>query len=441
MYSFRNDYSEGAHPEVLQALTATNLEQTCGYGMDHHCQEAADLIRSLCAAPQADVHFLVGGTQANLVTITSFLASYESVIAVHSGHINTHETGAVESTGHKVCSIRADDGKLTPALVEAVLAEHNGSEHMVFPRMVYISDSTEVGTIYTRSDLEALRACCDRHGLLLFLDGARLGSALTSPDNDLTLPDLAALTDMFYIGGTKNGVLFGEALVVNTPNAHFRWHMKQRGAILAKGRLLGIQFKALLANGLYFDIARHANEMAFRLRDGMTALGYPFPVASPSNQQFPVLPNTVVSQLQEKGYEFEVDHPVDAEHTCVRFVTSWATAFRHQLGHPCRGSGAVPAGSVRLPVRRPYGIRSGAAVSDRHQLGHPCRGSGAVPAGSVRLPVRRPYGIRSGAAVSDRRTFFRGISSAARYDSTERRAACGRSGTAGIPAPGPRRRY
>lgn len=325
MYSFRNDYSEGAHPKVLQALADTNLEQTCGYGLDHHCQEASDLIRDLCAAPNADIHFLVGGTQANLVTIASFLAPYESVIAVHTGHINVHETGAIEATGHKVCSIYAADGKLTPALIETVLTEHNGTEHMVSPRMVYVSDSTEIGTLYTKAELTALRCCCNDHGLLLFLDGARLGSALTAPENDLTLPDLAALTDMFYIGGTKNGVLFGEALVVTTPNTHFRWHMKQRGAILAKGRLLGVQFKAILTDGLYFDIARHANEMAYRLRDGVTALGYTFPVASPTNQQFPVLPNSVISALQAQGYEFEFDHTVDADHSCVRFVTSWAT--------------------------------------------------------------------------------------------------------------------
>ncbi len=325
MYSFRNDYSEGAHPKVLQALTETNLEQTCGYGLDHHCQEAADLIRKLCDAPDADVHFLVGGTQTNLVTITAFLASYEAVISVHTGHVNTHETGAIEATGHKVCSIRAEDGKLTPALVEAVLREHNGTEHMVAPKMVYVSDSTEIGTIYTKAELQALRVCCDKHGLLLFLDGARLASALTAPGNDLTFADLAALTDMFYIGGTKNGALFGEALVVTSPNAHFRWHMKQRGAVLAKGRLLGVQFKAMLEDGLYLDMGRHANEMAFRLRDGMAALGYNFPVPSPTNQQFPVLPNTVAKQLEEMGYAFEAQEDVDDTHTLVRFVTSWAT--------------------------------------------------------------------------------------------------------------------
>ena len=325
MYSFRNDYSEGAHPQVLQALTDTNAVQTVGYGMDPYCQAAADTIRRLCAAPDADVHFLVGGTQVNLVTIDAFLQSYEAVIAAQTGHVSTHETGAIEATGHKVCTVESPDGKLTPALVESVLAQHNGTEHMVLPRLVYISDTTEIGTIYTEAELTALRRCCDAHGLVLYLDGARLGSALTAPGNDLTLPDLAALTDAFTIGGTKNGALFGEALVLTRPLPHYRWHMKQRGAVLAKGRLLGIQFQALLEDGLYFDLARHANQLALRLRDGIAALGYPFPVDSPSNQQFPVLPNATVQKLQELGYEFEIDHVVDADHTCIRLVTSWAT--------------------------------------------------------------------------------------------------------------------
>ena len=324
MYSFRNDYSEGAHPKVLEALASTNLEQTVGYGMDPRCEAARNTIRRLCNAPDADVHFLVGGTQTNLIVIESLLRPYEAVIAAHTGHVNVHETGAIEATGHKVCTAYAPDGKLTPALVESVVNGHS-SEHMVHPRLVYISDTTEIGTIYTKAELEALRRCCDEHSLFLFMDGARLGSALASPENDLTLPDLAALTDAFYIGGTKNGALFGEALVMNAPNDHFRWHMKQRGAMLAKGRLLGVQFQALLEDGVYFEIARHANEMAYRLRDGIAALGYSFPVPSPSNQQFPVLPNTVVEQLKAKGYEFEIDHAEDDAHTCVRFVTSWAT--------------------------------------------------------------------------------------------------------------------
>ena len=325
MYSFRNDYSEGAHPKVLQALADTNLEQTCGYGLDPRCRAVEDLIRNLCAAPSAAVHFLVGGTQTNLVVIDAVLASYEAVIAPCTGHVNTHETGAIEATGRKVCAVPAPDGKLTPALVEGVLSEHNGTEHMVLPRLVYISDTTEIGTLYTKAELTALRRCCDDHGLFLYLDGARIGSALTAPGSDLTLADLAALTDAFTIGGTKNGALFGEALVLSEPRSHFRWHMKRRGAILAKGRLLGVQFQALLEDGLFFDLARRANAMALRLRAGVADLGYSFPVESPSNQQFPVLPNAVIDRLRGMGYKFELDHPVDADRTCVRFVTSWAT--------------------------------------------------------------------------------------------------------------------
>jgi len=325
MYSFRNDYSEGAHPKVLQALMDTNLVQTCGYGLDPRCMKAADLIRDLCQAPEADVHFLVGGTQTNQIVIASLLQPHEAVISAHTGHINVHETGAIEATGHKVCTAYSPDGKLTPELVESVVREHSG-EHMVSPRMVYISDTTEIGTLYTKAELTALRECCDKNGLYLFMDGARLASALTSPENDLTLPDLARLTDVFYIGGTKNGILFGEAVVMTVPNQHFRWHIKQRGGMLAKGRLFGVQFQALMEDGLYFENARHANELAFRLRDGIAALGYEFSIPSPSNQQFPVFPNTVVEQLWAKGYEFETGFvPVPDGYTSVRLIASWAT--------------------------------------------------------------------------------------------------------------------
>lgn len=322
MYSFRNDYSEGAHPRVLQALTETNLEQTCGYGLDPRCEKARALIRSLCAAPEADVHFLVGGTQTNLLVIEALLKPYEAVIAAHTGHVNVHETGAIEGTGHKVIAVPSPDGKITPAMVESVPELHS-NEHQVKPAMVYVSNTTETGTVYSRAELAALRRCCDKHGLLLFLDGARLGSALAC--GDMTLPDYAALTDAFYIGGTKNGALFGEALVFARPRKDFRWHMKRRGGMLAKGRLLGVQFQALLEDGTYLDAARHANALALRLRDGMKALGLSLPVESPSNQQFPVLPNAVIEKLQAMGYEFEVDHAVDAGHTCIRLVTSWAT--------------------------------------------------------------------------------------------------------------------
>lgn len=322
MYSFRNDYSEGAHPKVLQALIETNLEQTCGYGLDPRCQKAADLIRSLCAAPGADVHFLMGGTQANLVTIEALTKPYEAVIAAHTGHVNVHETGAIEGTGRKVVAVPSPDGKVTPAMVESVPELHS-NEHQVKPAMVYVSNTTEIGTVYSRAELQALRACCLKHGLLLFLDGARLGSGMAC--GDLTFEDLAALTDAFYIGGTKNGALFGEALVLPKPRDDFRWYMKRRGAMLAKGRLLGVQFQALLEDGVFLDAARHANALALRLRDGIAALGYPMPVESPSNQQFPIFPNETVNTLNDMGYEFEVDHAVDAGHTQIRLVTSWAT--------------------------------------------------------------------------------------------------------------------
>ena len=324
-YSFRNDYSEGACPAVLRALADTNQEQTVGYGLDPYCAAAADTIRRLCAAPEADVHFLVGGTQVNFLVTEAFLQPYEAAISPATGHIAVHETGAVEAAGHKVCTVESPNGKLTPAHIEAVLAAHNGTEHMVLPRLVYISDTAETGAVYSKAELAALRRCCSAHGLYLYLDGARLGSALTSPENDLTLPDLAALTDAFTIGGTKNGALFGEALVLPHPLPHFRWHMQQRGAVLAKGRLLGLQFQVLLKDGLYFDLARRANALALRLRDGIAALGYAFPVDSPSNQQFPVLPNDMIKKLQALGYEFEIDHVVDASRTCIRLVTSWST--------------------------------------------------------------------------------------------------------------------
>lgn len=326
MYSFRNDYSEGAHPAVLKALQDTNLEQTRGYGLDPRCAQAAALIREQCAAPDADVHFLVGGTQTNLLIIHSFLRSFEAVVAADTGHINTHETGAVEATGHKVCTVPTPDGKLTPELVQSVLDGHDGTEHMVHPRMVYISLTTEIGTIYHKAELLRLREFCRANGLFLFLDGARLGSGLTSPGCDLTLADLAALTDVFTIGGTKNGALFGEAVVLSNGCAKddFRAYMKQRGAVLAKGRLLGLQFTALLENGLYFDLARHANAMAARLRDGISALGYSFFSDSPSNQVFPIFPDKVVKRLAD-CCEFEVNGPVGPGLTCIRLVTSWAT--------------------------------------------------------------------------------------------------------------------
>lgn len=325
MYSFRNDYSEGAHPRILAALAASNMEQTPGYGLDGYCEAAAALIRARTEQPEADVHFLVGGTQTNLTALSAFLRPFEAAVSAHTGHILVHETGAVEAAGHKAVSVPSPDGKLTPALLRPVLEAHS-TEHMVRPRLVYISDTTEVGTVYTRAELEALSAFCRERGLYLYLDGARLGSALTVPGGDMTLPDVARLTDAFYIGGTKNGALFGEALVIRNPalKPDFRYFMKQRGGMLAKGRLLGIQFEALLRDDLYFELARHANRLANRLQTGILALGYSLLLPSPSNQIFPILPDETVRRLEE-NYAFEVQNKPDGTHTCVRLVTSWAT--------------------------------------------------------------------------------------------------------------------
>ena len=259
-YHFQNDYSEGAHPRILETLSKTNLIQQAGYGEDQFCLEAAELIRRAIDSPDADVHFVSGGTQANFTVLSSFLRPFESVIAVDSGHICVHETGAIESTGHKIHAVQGRDGKITPAEVQAVVTAHD-DEHMVRPRAVYISQSTEVGTIYSASELRTLSAVCRALNLILYLDGARLGSALTSRSADLALPELAGLVDAFYIGGTKNGALLGEAIVINNPllQPDFRYAIKQKGGLLSKGRLLGIQFLELFKDGLYFDLARHAN--------------------------------------------------------------------------------------------------------------------------------------------------------------------------------------
>ena len=327
MYLFRNDYSFGAHPKVLEALFASNLEGNPGYGFDPHCEAAAARIKELCQAPQADVQFLIGGTSANFTAIAAFLRPWEGVFCAQTGHVNGHESGAVEATGHKLLPLEAGpDGKLTPALIEAALPAYD-DVHLVKPRLVYVSDATETGGVYTKAELEALSACCRAHGLLLFLDGARLGCALTSPANDLTLPDLARLTDAFYLGGTKNGALMGEALVLVNPalQEDFFRIKKQRGAVLAKGWLLGVQFEALLEDGLYFQLARHANDMARKLQDGLKAKGYSFLFESPSNQIFPIVPDALLPAL-ERICAFEVwGAAPEAGHTIIRLVASFAT--------------------------------------------------------------------------------------------------------------------
>ncbi len=324
-YQFFNDYSEGAHPNILQRLAASNLRQMAGYGEDELSLQAQALIQEAMGKPAAAVHFVSGGTQANLLCLASMLRPYESVIAAASGHIHVHEAGAVEATGHKIETIPSADGKLHPAALAALLSPPR-DEHMTKPRVVFISHASEVGTIYSKAELEALRAFCQPRGLYLYLDGARIGSALTARDSDLSLAEIAALTDMFYIGGTKNGALLGEAIVIPNPalQSEFRWHIKQRGALLAKGRVVGAQFLELFADELYFELARHANRMAEQLADGLEQMGFAFLTPPQSNQIFPILPDTVIEQLQQE-YGFYVWAGAGEGMSAIRLVTSWAT--------------------------------------------------------------------------------------------------------------------
>ena len=325
-YLFRNDYSFGAHPKVLAALAETNLEGNIGYGDDHYCDRAKALIRDLCRCPQAEVEFLIGGTQTNATAIAAFLRPWEGVIAADSSHINGHEVGAVEATGHKILQIpTGPDGKITSVQIAPILERHR-DVHLVKPRLVEIADATESGMVYTKDELTALSEYCRANELLLFLDGARLGSALSSTKNDLTLPDLARLTDAFTIGGTKNGALMWEALVITNPalQPDFFRIKKQMGAVLAKGWLLGVQFEQLFQGNRYVELAAHANALALKLKEGIAALGYTFLCDSVTNQQFPILPDGVVAALgQDFGFEFNCKP--DAAHTCIRLVTSWAT--------------------------------------------------------------------------------------------------------------------
>ena len=328
MISFRNDYSEGAHPSVLEAISKHNFETTCGYSMDPFCQQAADTVRALTACPDADVHFIVGGTLANSIVISAALRPWEGVIAATTGHINVHETGAIESSGHKVCSIEAPDGKLTPALVREVMRIHcdGKDEHMVLPRMVYISDATELGTIYTKSELAALHDVCREFGLYLFLDGARMPAALVAEGNDLDITDFGKYCDAYYIGGTKHGLLFGEAVVItnNDLKPHFRNMIKQRGGMFAKGFLFGVQFGAYFKDGLWLEMARHAVSQAQRIAKAAEEKGYTLYAKSPTNQVFIVLSHEKIAEL-EQNFAFEAFGHVDDDHEAMRFVCSWAT--------------------------------------------------------------------------------------------------------------------
>ena len=325
MYSFINDYSEGAHSRIVNALLETNLEQTSGYSTDYHTEKAIELLKKKMDCEDVDIHLLVGGTQVNLTAISAFLRPHQATIGADTSHINCHETGAIEATGHKVITMKTDDGKLTPSLIQKVLDAHS-DEHMVQPKLVYISNSTELGTLYIKSELEELHNYCIKNNLLLYLDGARLGTALASEENDMTLADIAKLVDAFYIGGTKNGALFGEALVIcnNALKEDFRYFIKQKGGLLAKGRLLGIQFEELFKDDLYFDIARHANKMAMLLKNALKEKGYEFLTDSSTNQQFTILPNDIIKKLSEK-YSFNIERIVDSNNTAIRLVTSWAT--------------------------------------------------------------------------------------------------------------------
>ena len=329
MIRFECDYAEGAAPQLLERLTRTNLEQTPGYAVDGHCQRARDLIRAACAAPQAEVEFLVGGTQANQTVISAALRPYQGALCAQTGHINVHETGAIEATGHKVLPLPSQDGKITPKQVEQFCAVHWADptrEHIVQPGMVYISYPTEGGTLYSKAELTELYDVCRRYGLPLFIDGARLGYGVMADGADLTLPEIAHLCDVFYIGGTKVGALFGEAVVIMNPalKKDFRFIMKQRGGRMAKGRLLGIQFDALFTDDLYFRISRHADEMAYQIRDIFVSAGYPLLFDSPTNQQYPIMPDEELAILG-KNFGYEYWERTDPTHSGVRFCASWAT--------------------------------------------------------------------------------------------------------------------
>ena len=336
MIHFECDYAEGAHPRILERLIQTNNEQTPGYGEDEHCVRAADYIRDCCGARFADVHFLSGGTQVNLTAIGAILRPHQGVISAESGHILGHETGAIEATGHKALSLTSADGKITGAQVDALCREHfddDGREHSVQPGMVYISHPTERGTLYTKQELEELSRICRKWSLPLYMDGARLSyglAAAEAADAGLALRDIAALCDLFYIGGTKTGAMFGEALVIidEAIKKDFRYHIKQRGALLAKGRMLGIQFEVLFEDGLYLEIARHAVSMADLIREAFAQKGFRFLYDSPANQLFPVLPEDAIKKLSENYVFFvwaDAGEKDGHKEAAIRLCTSWAT--------------------------------------------------------------------------------------------------------------------
>ncbi len=326
MYGFINDYSVIAHPNIMKRMSEINLDQHIGYGFDEICKSARHLLRIKIGNPWARIFFVVGGTQANMSVISSLLKSAEAAICANTGHIFVHETGAIEATGHRVITIDTPDGKLTPAHIEKVLMQYMERPHVVKPKLVYISDSTEIGTFYTKAELKALHDYCKSHNLYFFCDGARMGSALTAEGNDLTLHDFAELTDVFYIGGTKNGALMGEAVIFNDPKLgeDYDMVMKQRGALLAKGWILGLQFYELFKNDLYWDLARHANAMAKKIATAFKENGIQMLTDSHTNQVFPILTHAQKDTLSQK-WGFEYWGPVDEEKDAFRFVAAWNT--------------------------------------------------------------------------------------------------------------------
>ncbi len=325
MLFLKNDYSLGAHPAVLEALVKTNMVYADGYGVDEFCADASSQILQRIGCPSAEVHFLPGGTQTNMTAIAAFLRPHEAVISPETGHVCCHETGAIEATGHKIIHVPSEDGKIRWEQIDEVMRFHE-DEHYVKPRLLYISNSTETGAFYCKSELQELREACDRHQLLLYLDGARLAMALTAPGNDVALEDLPKIADAFYIGGTKCGALFGEALVLvnDSLKPDFRFLLKQRGGLMAKGRLLGVQFQALLADDLIFHLGAHSNQMATMLADGIKKAGYHFAVEPATNLIFPIFPNSLIEELQKKVM-FEGWRPYTDGTSAIRLVTSWGS--------------------------------------------------------------------------------------------------------------------
>ena len=329
MYQFQCDYNEGAAPRIIERLSQTNFEQTVGYGEDSYCEHARELIRKACGADNADVHFLVGGTQTNATVISSILRPHQGVLCAASGHINVHETGAIEHSAHKVLAIESENGLLQADQIKAALDAHYNdpnSEHMVQPGMVYISFPSEFGTLHSLEQLEAISSVCHEAGVPLFIDGARMGYGLCGEGNKVTLKDIARLADVFYIGGTKQGALFGEAVVITADSLKkdFRYHIKQGGGMLAKGRLLGLQFEALFEDNLYFDLAQEAVDKALLIRDALLAKGYSCYMYSPTNQQFFILPDKQIAELSDR-FLFSDWGRYDEESSVVRICTSWAT--------------------------------------------------------------------------------------------------------------------